>query len=326
MKKILFKCLTGSKLYGTNTPDSDDDFIGVFANEEDDYFGLQNPADEMTDNIKLSDGDRNTKGDTDCKYVSIRQFLKLAAQGQSAQLEMLFAPPEAVIVTSPIWEEIKANKHLLLCKKGVAPIVGFCLAQAHKAVIKCENLRTINALIQVLNIVDKNSVLSSHFVNPDLSKEEVTLFGNKIRYFRNDHGFINIEIAGRMTDVNIKVKVFLDNLKKLQGKYGTRVQDASEDKYDYKSIMHAMRLLYQAEEFLLTGNITLPRPEPERSFLMSIRNKQWPTEDIDVFQYIKERIDNLMNETDKLSSLPKEVDWGKINNFCIKLTKKSFKE
>lgn len=44
--------------------------------------------------------------------------------------------------------------------------------------------------------------------------------------------------------------------------------------YDTKYAMHALRLGYQGVELLTTGRITLPVPEPQRSYLRSIRRGQ----------------------------------------------------
>jgi hypothetical protein len=41
--------------------------------------------------------------------------------------------------------------------------------------------------------------------------------------------------------------------------------------YDTKYAMHALRLGYQGIEFLTTGRITMPVPEPQRSYLRAIR-------------------------------------------------------
>lgn len=46
--------------------------------------------------------------------------------------------------------------------------------------------------------------------------------------------------------------------------------------YDTKFAMHALRLGVQGVEFLTTGRITLPVPEPHRSFLRAIRRGEIP--------------------------------------------------
>jgi hypothetical protein len=46
--------------------------------------------------------------------------------------------------------------------------------------------------------------------------------------------------------------------------------------YDTKYAMHALRLGVQGVEFLSTGRISLPVPEPDRSFLRAVRRGEVP--------------------------------------------------
>lgn len=313
--KVIFKCVTGSHLYGLNTPESDEDYLGVFVPSLEQYLGLENPPVEVSQSDKKSDGARNTKGDVDCKLISLKSFLRFCGQGQSMMLEMLFVPENQILEKTPEWDIILENKHLLLSRKGVAPFLGFARAQAHKAVIKGENLRLITKLIKDINNYDRS------WRAADLITEDSTLCGNPVKTYVNDHGFKQLHIAGRDYDVNIKLKTLQDNLKQLAGRYGTRVQAAAEDFYDYKSLLHAMRQISEAEEFLATGHITLPRPEPENSFLMSIRRKEWPDPDFDLFRHMNDKIDHIQQVLDLESPLPKAPNWSKINDLCIKITK-----
>lgn len=50
--------------------------------------------------------------------------------------------------------------------------------------------------------------------------------------------------------------------------------------YDTKYAMHMVRLGFQGVEFLKTGRITLPMPEPERAWIRSIRVGKVPQQDV----------------------------------------------
>jgi predicted nucleotidyltransferase len=56
----------------------------------------------------------------------------------------------------------------------------------------------------------------------------------------------------------------------LENKYG----------FDSKYAMHMLRLSFQGIEFMQTGVITLPMPEPERSFVRSVRLGEVPLQDV----------------------------------------------
>jgi|SRR5215472_2425053 len=50
--------------------------------------------------------------------------------------------------------------------------------------------------------------------------------------------------------------------------------------YDTKYAMHALRLGVQGVELLTTGRITLPVPEPHRTYLRSIRRGEVPLPEV----------------------------------------------
>jgi hypothetical protein len=55
-----------------------------------------------------------------------------------------------------------------------------------------------------------------------------------------------------------------------------RPELVAEHGYDTKYAMHALRLGLQGVEFLSTGRISLPVPEPDRSFLRAVRRGEVP--------------------------------------------------
>jgi hypothetical protein len=318
-RKIIFKCQVGSHLYGTSRPESDLDFQGVFLPSLQDLLSLDNCPSEWTENIKLSSGPRNTAGDVDCKYFSLQKFLRLAAQGQPGQLEMLFAPSSVTLVATEEWQIIQDNKDILLSSKGIAPFIGFAIAQMHKASCKGENLNQINHLIEW------GSTLTSQNLNGRLSEllrheGEITVLGDvEVKYYMNDFGAYQVDIAGRNFDIGIRTKNFIDSLKKLESRYGSRSRAAAIQAYDYKSLGHAIRLLGEAEEFLQYGKITLPRPDAEylKTVLRGTIEK-----DIDWSSYLESKIDYLRQVIEPRCTLPSIPNWSKINDLCIQLLSK----
>jgi hypothetical protein len=318
-RKIIFKCKVGSYLYGTNHSESDEDFYGVFLPSTEDLLSIQKCPEELVDNVKNSDGPRNTFGDTDCKYFSLQKFLKLAAEGQPGQLEMLFAPKSSILIETEEWKEIKENKSLFLSKNSISPFLGFALSQAHRAMIKGENLTLIRTIIEwgsTLNPEKLNLKLRDHFLVGD---KGFAVFNNlmEIKYYTNNFGFPQLSVAGRDFDAGTKTRNFIDSMKTLESKYGTRVQSAAENKYDYKSLGHAVRLLGQAEEFLTKGTITLPRPDAE--YLKTILRGSIDDSSIDWFDLLNKRIDSIKQEAILKCAHPEKPDMLKINMLCTKL-------
>lgn len=156
-RKKICKIIIGSHLYGLDNEYSDRDYAGVYLPSADDILGLEPYPAELNENEKNSVGPRNVAGDADCKYFSLRQFIMLAAQGQSTQLEMLFAKPRhQAIQPTPEWEELVANRDAFWSKNTFVPFVRFALAQATKATMKGENLRFIRELIAWISGLEFN--------------------------------------------------------------------------------------------------------------------------------------------------------------------------
>lgn len=317
-RKTICKIITGSHLYGTSRPDSDTDYTGVFLPGMKDLLGLQNPPSEYSESVKKSAGERNTAGDIDAKFFNIKNFLKLAAEGQPGQLEMLFAPPQNIVQTSPEWQTILDNKHLLLSQKGIAPFLGFATAQAHKAVVKGENLALVRELLQWGKSLTSEQKSLRVFAAMSVYSGDTVQVGQSITvaYRPNEHGVKTLVIAGRQFDPGIKIADFLKSLDRMESRYGTRSDAAAQKGYDFKSLMHAYRLLDEAEEFLITGEITLPRPKAQADKLKLIRVGNAPVEGFDWFDDLMERIEDLRDHILPRSTLPKEPNWSKIDKLC----------
>ena len=310
-RKIIFKARVGSHLHGTNTPDSDEDYLGVFLPSTEDLLSLQSRPKEMTDNIKVSDGPRNKDGDVDCKYLALYTFLKEAAQGQSQALELLFIPEEHIIIKTQEWDKILKNKHILLSRQGITPFIGFAKAQAAKAIVKGENLRVIQSLIKTIT---NNKSINVHktleyYVTPE--KDTYKLFGEILKRETAKDGIDFLKISGRGYNLGLTVKRFFNSLQILEQKYGTRVRAAAEDVYDFKSVTHCFRLLSEAEEHLSTGSITFPRPDGQE--LIKIKKKQY-NGDLDVD--IEQKIDYIRQMVEPKSNLPPKPNYKKIDDLC----------
>lgn len=333
-RRILSQIITGSNLYGTNRPDSDIDYTGVFMPSRRDLITLQNCPTEYTENVKLSTSARNTVGDIDCKFYSIKSFLRLVTEGQPGTLEMLFAPPSHLVQTSKEWKIIQDNQDLFISQKGISPFIGFAIAQAHKASIKGDNLNALRAILawgNGLTQAQYNMPLATYIYAEDQTPVALEVaVGSKV-YLpgvtdypfgleRNDHGFITLRVAGRQFDPGAKAKVFLNSISDLAAKYGTRSKAAAEAGYDFKSLMHAYRLLLEAEEFLKTGHITLPRPPGEAEMLRIIRSgEMYKDQNFDWHSDLMAMVDRLKEKTMAESFLPKEPKWGKVEALCERL-------
>lgn len=329
-RKIIFESKIGSHLYGTSTVNSDEDYQGVFLPSEKDLLGLARSPRELTSGKKQSLGDRNQAGDIDRKHYAIQRFFELGAEGQPAMLEMLFVPSSLVVTATPEWSDVISSRSAFLSQRGIRPFLGFAQAQANRATLKGKNLNLVLALIEALSpevaqnsrctvnefldIPESNKILAK--TNPEVAVE-AKLAGVPVDYLVNEHGFPQIDIAGRHFDPAIIAKSMLDSLRTLEERYGSRVRNAATAGYDFKSLSHACRLITEAEELLLTGSITLPRPDA--AFLLQVKqgfiDREW-------FDFLTQEIERIDRDVLPRCPLPKDPDIQALEALCIRLQRR----
>jgi uncharacterized protein len=93
-----------------------------------------------------------------------------------------------------------------------------------------------------------------------------------------------------------------------RGKKGQRPEIEERFGYDTKAAMHTLRLLYECEELMRHGTITLPRPE--REFLVRVRAGEFSLEKILDFA---KKLFVQCDEAEKASLLPLVIDRERIS-------------
>ena len=93
-----------------------------------------------------------------------------------------------------------------------------------------------------------------------------------------------------------------------------RPELVAEHGFDRKYAAHAIRLGLQGTEYLLTGRVTLPIPEPDRSQLAVVRNG--PATEVEAFDWAVEVREQLVAARD-ISPLPKHPDQAALDDFLV---------
>jgi len=136
----------GSHLYGTDTPESDTDYKGIFLPTRDEVLLGRIPRHfgETTGN----DRSKNTKDDTDIELFSLHEFIKLACEGQTIALDMLHAPVDKWIDSTIIWSDIVHDREKFYTK-NLKAFVGYARRQAAKYGIKGSRLDAAKAVLDL---------------------------------------------------------------------------------------------------------------------------------------------------------------------------------
>jgi hypothetical protein len=318
----------GSHLYGTATPASDTDFKAVHVPSARDIL-LQRVANTVNSQTKTDDRGKNTSDDVDRETFSLQKYLDLVAGGQTVALDMLFAPPDMLLASSPLWEAIQANRHRLLSRRCQA-FLGYCRTQANKYGIKGSRMaaarkardyfaRMLRTFPTYTKILDLNAMLRFDFAG----MEHVEFV---IRVMPGPTEVVHLSVCGRQVPYTASIKTAYEIYDRLFTEYGQRALAAEKNEgVDWKALSHAVRVGGQAIELLTTSHITFPRPDA--AHLTAIKVGELP------YQAVAEELEALLESVEiaaSASTLPDEPDRRWIDDFVayahIYSVKRGFKK
>lgn len=285
----IYRCTFGSRLYGTELPESDYDTKGVFLPTADELL-LCHPPKNWTD----------SSSENDNESYSLQRYLELLAQGQTVALDMLFAPPEQWKLQDPIWYDVQRAAPSILNKRCAAAI-GYARAQAEKYSLRGSRITALEAVLAVLKAANPRAALQDALFahGEQLRQLQYVKLGDSA----DDLGVPFLEVCGKKVGLTASVKhatqIFTNSLKD----YGARAREAQQGGADWKALYHAVRICEQTVELLQTGLITFPRWN--REDLLAIRKGAYAPER--VYERIEKGIADI-ERAQGASELPDEPD------------------
>jgi hypothetical protein len=311
---IIVKTLFGSHLYGTNTPESDQDFKGVFLPSKEQILLGRIPK-SISEKTKQDNSIKNTSEDIDFEMYSLHYFIHLACEGETVALDMLHAPEEMIIEKSPIWDSIVKNRFRFYTK-NLKAFVGYARRQAAKYGIKGSRLNDAQRVLDFLNTsleVDYAAgAMRMRTIWENLPTGEYIF-----KHPPNENGMRYYEVCGRklgeselITNAHVIVGGFVKS-------YGERARMAAANEgIDWKAVSHALRAAMQVKQILTEKTLTLPFKESEATFLRMVKQGK-----LDYQKTVAPELEHLMEEVEALSlksDLPENVDRKFWDKFIIK--------
>lgn len=329
MSKRLVEMEFGSTVYGTKLPTSDADFKGIFIPDARDIV-LQRAKKVSNVTTKIDLDAKSTSKDIEWEWFSLQEYIKLLLEGQTVALTMLFMPEQHIIYKDNdalAWNIIRNNKDKFL-HRGVSAFAGYCRTQANKYGIKGSRVAAAREACNFFEVLKarghpdntKLNELAGTTVTWVKRCKDIGIEHIDIIEVENNNGVSEkmLEVCNRKAQFGATIKSAYDIFKRVFDEYGSRALMAEKNEgVDWKACMHAVRVAKEAEELLLTGNITYPRPEAE--LLLQIRKGELPYKQ--VAELIEEGLDNLELASAK-SSLPEKPDFEFAENLIFETYKR----
>lgn len=350
---ILFSTISGSRAYGTHTPESDTDIRGVFIQPLDDilkYGYIEQISDEKNDII----------------YYELSRFIKLAIDNNPNIIELLNMPSDCIIFKHPLYEKyIESNKNKFLSKKTKFTFGEYANSQIKKAtgynkkinwdknkIIRKDVLDFCYVIDEINSIPFKDWILEfekniGFEINQKffgLSKINHTRGIYRLYYLGSgDYGIIkdniisnDIQLTSIPKDIDPVGILFFnkDNYSihckdyreyehwiknRNQNRYNMNLKHGKN--YDSKNIMHVYRLILMLNE-LSMGVIKVRRDPNEIEKLMKIRKGEYDYDKImdECFELIDKAF-----KMYEISTLPDSADFEFLMDTKLQIRKEFYK-
>lgn len=116
---LLFECISGSRAYGLDTPQSDTDLKGVFYLPREQFYGLNyipQLSNETNDEV----------------YYELGRFVELLGKNNPNILEILATPDDCILYRHPIMEKLHIGMFLSRLCKGLPKKKHPCVNSSHE--------------------------------------------------------------------------------------------------------------------------------------------------------------------------------------------------
>ncbi len=297
---IILECISGSRAYGLETPESDTDIKGVFLLPKKDFYGLGYTPQVSNDS-------------NDIVFYEFGRYMQLLSLNNPNILELLNTPKESVIYKHEFLEEIKPE--LILSKLCQNTFGKFAISQIKKA--KGLKKKIVNPMSK-----QRKSILSFCYINYKNSSISLEKYLDTNNWEQQNCGLTKIahmkDVYGLYHSTQVKFngiirhydsnEITLSSIPKSQKQqilmyfnkdgyskyckeykeYWHWVENRNQKRYqntqshgknyDAKNMMHTFRLLEMATEIAQQKQVNVKRNN--REFLLKIKSGYYEYEDL----------------------------------------------
>jgi len=311
--QIIYCSLSGSKLYGTDTENSDTDMKFLFIPDVKDVL-LKKDKEfiRITPQTKL----KNTKDDIDFDGFSIYKFLHLVEKSETGAIDILFSMfSKSIIFEDKKYTDIIRRNYKSLLNKNMHSFIGYALGQTKKFNIKgarFAELSKFNDFLGTLEITEDSKVRD--YV------DEIVEYVKDFKYIKVDlfagargSQLLYVYVLGKLFILTLKMQTFVKQVQAQFDQFGNRTRSTAmtEDKVDYKALSHSLRIALEVQELLLTKFIRFPLKDAD--LLRDIKQGKHDVDEvIGKVESVLANVDDLLLNSD----LPEKSDKDFIED-CI---------
>ena len=312
--KVIYLTKFGSQLHGTQTPNSDTDYFGLFVPSIHDVL-LKQDLDHFK---RETSKDRNTKDDIDFELHSIYKFFNNVSKGETGALDLLFSMfrEDTQIFKTPEIDLIKHNYKNLL-SKNVKKFVGYCIAQAKKYGIKGSRFKELEDFTNRIENLPAGKVKEHFSTITSIIEEMRYKYISVVDKVEPNGTNTYINVLGKLYQDTLQVDEFVSKVSSNLSQYGNRTK-ASKDGTDWKAISQALRIIKEAQDLLELGYIEFPRPNAKHYADIKLGKANLE----EVLQEIDSSID-IVNNLFEVSDLPDEPNKDVISALTLQILKEA---
>jgi len=340
---VIFRGVWGSFAYGTNTPESDRDTIGIFILPKDRYLALEGTPAQISD------------ATNDNRFYSLRNYCELAANANPNILDSLFLPHDCVLHSSLYWDMLQQYRNIFVSKLAGRTYCEYALSQIKKArgcnkrvhnpqPLEAPEAKNFCRIIpfraggmpgRPINLNDACiSLTRCHVAALENSSELFRLYdygADAGGVFRNGtlvcESIPKADEESRFIGLLVFNKNAFEKAKSEHRQYWEwrnkrnesrwRNQESGESDYDAKNLMHTFRLLYSGLHIIRFGEPLVRFSGEILQELMNIRNG------LCLYDELLNKVAMLTSELERLrlcSTLPECADHAAIDRLLLDIT------
>jgi len=301
---------TGSHLYGLNTVNSDEDYVGIFVEPIEYLLSPFKTIEEVDCSFRSKlDSGKNAPDAVDDKRYALKKFIKLASQCNPNIIELLFVDPECTLELNWAGAMLLDNRHLFLSQQIAQRFIAYAISQEKKMYIRSGN---------IMDLVKAQEVLS---IEPEYMMPIIECATFQNAGFQWDHGKYVAQIGDIQMPLGSTVKNALAIISDRIKRAGSRKDNVFERGYDYKFASHLIRLLLEGKELLETGSLELPLNVKHRDLILPIKQGQCEVREVEI---LAERLKAEYRSVEQSCILPVYPRIKEIEKLCIEIQKKTY--